>query len=410
MYNAILLNKCNLRCSYCFADDYMYVETPASPETAAMTEETFDHVVALLRSSGIDHVSLMGGEPTLHPEFRRLWSKAHALRFNFSLKSNATWDADMLAFLNEESSDDFHSFHLNVNGPERLTPSQWQTVRSNVISLRSRRKSLQFNLEGPRFEHQWILDLALEANIKHIFWTPTAPAVRTEGGQGNHSSDYNLFKREGHTDLLRFLRACAEAGIKTHGIHGPTPCLLAADEYEQLKKMGANIDGRCYPVYDFFPDGTIKYCFAMPPTLPRPLNLSNVKDLREVTASYMNDVFALRAASFPWQECVLCPEALEGRCHGGCMAQRSPSAQKARAADQHFFELVPLVNTQSIFQKPKKVAPFVALLAKIDGNKNLEEIFRELHANDEAQREMFKSWVVQAVGEGLVYARPLVIL
>ena len=63
--NTMINTKCNLACSYCFADETM----AARGYTEDMTMENFIEVLEYHKKSGQTEVRLLGGEPTIHPLF-----------------------------------------------------------------------------------------------------------------------------------------------------------------------------------------------------------------------------------------------------------------------------------------------------------------------------------------------------
>ncbi len=64
--NIILNSYCNLKCNYCFADEYMdeHVNTPSK----SMDYQFFQDEL-LPRIKKVSLINFMGGEPTLHPRF-----------------------------------------------------------------------------------------------------------------------------------------------------------------------------------------------------------------------------------------------------------------------------------------------------------------------------------------------------
>ncbi len=310
MYNVILNSTCNLRCDYCFADDYMYQEQPAA--TGDMTEETFYQVVEFLVKSKVSHVSLLGGEPTLHPSFREFWKSAQKYNIHYSLKSNALWSDDLLKFFNDHQGP-LYSFHLNINSPEKLSQLQWIRIRNNVIQLKSEHKSFQLNIDSPQFKYDWILDLAKETGVKHLLWSLAAPISSPK--PANTYAAQKDFKQEYSGRLEKFLLDAHEAGIRTTGVHGPTPCLITRELLEKIKTKGSSIEGNCDPVYDIFPDKKIHFCFPLKDKLSKP-TIDQVNDLWEVGDYLVKDSMIARSLSFPWADCPTCPEALAGTCHG----------------------------------------------------------------------------------------------
>ncbi len=75
MANLAISERCNLTCSYCFAADYLGLRQARSQ---FMSLAQYDDLLDFLDRSGIDQVRLLGGEPTLHPQFDILIQKARA--------------------------------------------------------------------------------------------------------------------------------------------------------------------------------------------------------------------------------------------------------------------------------------------------------------------------------------------
>ena len=61
MANIALLNRCNLRCPYCFADNYI------ADEKNDITKDAFLRLLDFCAPEG--EVGIIGGEPLLHKDF-----------------------------------------------------------------------------------------------------------------------------------------------------------------------------------------------------------------------------------------------------------------------------------------------------------------------------------------------------
>lgn len=75
--------RCNMSCKHCHVS--------AGPErTEMMSGETVDHVLSALAASPITTLDITGGAPELHPEFRRLVTRARNLGKQVMVRCNLT--------------------------------------------------------------------------------------------------------------------------------------------------------------------------------------------------------------------------------------------------------------------------------------------------------------------------------
>lgn len=67
MPNIAITNYCNLKCPYCFADDMIH------ESKNNMTLENYIKLLHYLTEyNNEQHVGIIGGEPTLHPQFKEI--------------------------------------------------------------------------------------------------------------------------------------------------------------------------------------------------------------------------------------------------------------------------------------------------------------------------------------------------
>ena len=79
MANLSLTTECNRHCRYCFARPVFRSQVTNAKH---MPPEIFERALDFLKRSNIDQVRLLGGEPTLHPQFPQFVEKVkeHGLR------------------------------------------------------------------------------------------------------------------------------------------------------------------------------------------------------------------------------------------------------------------------------------------------------------------------------------------
>jgi len=79
-----LLEKCNLRCTYCMPADGIAL----SPKASLMTADEIFSIAQIFVQNGVDKIRLTGGEPLLRKDFPEIASKLAALDVALSITTN----------------------------------------------------------------------------------------------------------------------------------------------------------------------------------------------------------------------------------------------------------------------------------------------------------------------------------
>ena len=83
MAHILLTDHCNRRCPYCFAKERL-----ADEQHTNMAYDDFVTAVEFLVRSDEPGITLLGGEPTLHPDFVRLYRYLIRRRLNVLMFTN----------------------------------------------------------------------------------------------------------------------------------------------------------------------------------------------------------------------------------------------------------------------------------------------------------------------------------
>lgn len=79
-----LLEKCNLRCTYCMPADGIAL----SPKASLMTTDEIFAIARTFVENGVDKIRLTGGEPLLRKDFSEIVSKLSTLEVSLSITTN----------------------------------------------------------------------------------------------------------------------------------------------------------------------------------------------------------------------------------------------------------------------------------------------------------------------------------
>ena len=64
-------------------------DTATQFDSNTMDDQTYQNIIAFLKESNVNYLSLLGGEPTLHPKFQNFLDLAHENNIKVSVKTNA---------------------------------------------------------------------------------------------------------------------------------------------------------------------------------------------------------------------------------------------------------------------------------------------------------------------------------
>ncbi|MFH1379699.1 MAG: radical SAM protein [bacterium] len=146
--NIHITDKCNLKCTYCYSNFY-------KRHNADIPKEQICRIVDAFADMGVIEVSLIGGEPFLHPEFDEIVDYIRAKDLFCSTVTNGYYLKRSI-----ETAKKFDMICISIDGPENLNditrgPGSYrraieglQLLRDNNIN-RSIRTTLQkHNLES----------------------------------------------------------------------------------------------------------------------------------------------------------------------------------------------------------------------------------------------------------------------
>ena len=156
MANLLITDTCTRRCPFCFARQRVDSEREGGAKRF-ISRENVRAVMEFLRRSGVRDLRLLGGEPTLHPEFRDIVSEALAEQFHVHIFTNgmmAAEIADYLGGLPEERL----SVLCNVSPQANDTAAQRDKVAYSLERL-GPRCQLGVTVTEPDSDMSFVIDL-----------------------------------------------------------------------------------------------------------------------------------------------------------------------------------------------------------------------------------------------------------
>lgn len=309
MANLIVSAVCNLRCAYCFAREAQ----PASG-AAFISLSDFDARLDFLNRSGVSETRLIGGEPTLHPQFPELVRRALARGRHLVVFSHGLIPAPALEALASVPAEAC-TVLVNMNaarGPAGPSEAEQRQRRATLVKLGPRALP-GWTIAAPSFRLDDLLPEILETGCRPVLRVGLAQPVLGGANRWLHPKQYPGVGAR----LAAFARRAAEAGIRLELDCGFVRCMFTDAELQTLTQAQTDFGWRCSPVLDIDLDGRARHCFPLG-------NFAHVALSDAGQASGLREALARQTRPHRlagvYKECSACPFKLSGECPGGCLA------------------------------------------------------------------------------------------
>lgn len=319
MPNIALTTYCNLHCPYCFADTMIQTK-----EIKNISLDTFKKICKWVLkdkpAETIGHIGLIGGEPTLHPQFKEILSIVDDifLKENCAgvLFTNGVYLEDFLPYIPEK----LHIL-INVNTPSAMKEVQWNKMNSTLEEIYNlgwfkNKVSIGCNICMEIDNYDFLWQIVNKYNLKVIRVSVTAPT----------KEEYKNDKDKYYETLLpKFLNFVKEA--KNYKVKLYRDCNWIPDCYyennEDLKLVKEICDNNrshsephCGPVVDITPDFTASACFGA----YQIVDCNLFKKYTDLEYYLLHKIIMPKFINNCSGKCSVCKEHELLTCQGGCLA------------------------------------------------------------------------------------------
>lgn len=308
MANLSVTLQCNRDCPYCFA---RLMRERGEADGLSMSRGTFLRALSFLRRSETNQVRLLGGEPTLHPDFEWLVSQTLERGFRLLVFSNGLMPGAALRCL-EGASPERVSVLLNIQSSPEQDPHEAKRQAVTLGRL-GPQITLGFNIYTASPDLEFLLPLFERYPLNRTVRLGLAhPCVRG-ANRFLRPKDYALAGRRS----AEFVRKAAELGVAVEFDCGFVPCMFP-DGFLELPGVNPTAIGlRCGPVPDILPDGSVAPCYPLASVWCLPL--SDERDAPYIRSQFERQMQPYRMLGIS-RRCAMCPWRAGGRCLGGCLA------------------------------------------------------------------------------------------
>lgn len=309
MANIAINNYCNLQCPYCFANRYITEE-----EKQSITIEQLDYILNFLGRTTVGRVGIIGGEPTLHPNFECILKRVKEFCSTHNTHCSVFSNGIRLYEYARLISDNIGCL-VNVNHPDVVGDKNWdEMLRSlNRIKVCSGidRITLGVNLYSTLRDYDFIFDLAHNYCKDLVRVSYVAPTCKFS----------NVDKRSYYSEAKEIFLPFVEKAIK-YGIHirldcNHIPrCYFTDEELSRIDSITEGFHDYCEPVVDITPDFKATACFGAYELF----ELDKFDNIQQV------ERFLRYKKLYPLSEnnisggCAECPKHQNLSCQGGCLA------------------------------------------------------------------------------------------
>lgn len=280
------------------------------------------------------HLSLLGGEPTLHPHFVDYVLYLTTRRFHTTIFTCGIMSPKRLKEAVEalKSVDDaLYSFVVNLNHPDMSTPSETERIEA-FLSEFGKQSTLSFNIFTLAFEMDYLFDYIERFNLRRHIRLGLAHPIPGEKNLYIPPDSFDQMAEKLSSYVPRFIEHNVSAGFDC----GFPLCNFTDEQIGKFFKLGKGsgtspVKFVCNPALDIGPDMTVWSCFPLSRYHKRSLyEFNSVQEVIEYYKTFHRDVRNSEAGIYP--KCEQCVYRENEQCAGGCLAHILNRQEAAGAA------------------------------------------------------------------------------
>lgn len=306
--NILFTNFCNKNCPYCFAKGKLTLEEKLSSSYIKLKELRI--IIDFLKQSKETQVGILGGEPTLHPEFKRAVTMIIKEGLGITIFSNGLMKKDVSMFLKRISANKCN-ITLNINSPESYTKKEWFVI-NRTARLLNKQLGLGFNIYRLDSDMDFMVDLIQKYNLKKIIRLAIAVPIFGSNNKYVEFTDYPKVSDK----IVNFIERHRLMGISFTFDCSFILCSFTDEQLGKLVRLRTLPVSACLGPIDVGPDLKLWHCFAISRIWNK--KLTDFKDLKAVYNFYNKRTKNFRRVG-AISGCLRCEYLKLGYCSGGCL-------------------------------------------------------------------------------------------
>lgn len=328
MANIMLTDSCNLRCPYCFANEFV------GGGKNEISEEAFEKAARFILGDGKQSfVGLIGGEPLTHPKFKSFVQRL--IRDDRVQRIQVYTNGILMDRFQDILIHPKVYLLINCNAPTDTGEVPFRKMCENLSALldagqTTDRVTLGINMYKPDFEYEYLLELLIKHQFHIVRVSCTVPNTEEERKEDPHAFFLRMKPR-----MLEFFHALMQHGITpTFDCNKIPSCLISKEEFDQFRLYMLNRQVRktmlssnianpivtCSPVIDIRQDLTAVRCFGLSEHTKQ--RIEDFSGITELENHYLRTIDAYACNTVYSQNCVDCHLRKVMKCTGGCLAYK----------------------------------------------------------------------------------------
>lgn len=320
MPNIAITTYCNLHCPYCFADTMINTE-----DIKNISLEQFEFILNWLdkdnNKDAISNIGLIGGEPTLHPQFKQILeiTDKFITKYNGSgtLFTNGVYLEQYLAHIPEN-----FTILLNINTPKAMAKWQWDALQKTLQKLyfigwldTPWKVTIGCNICMEIDDYDFLWNIVDQYKISHVRVSVTAPTKE------EYKNNKDLYYTSMIPKFLNFVKEAEKRNI-TLGrdcnyipycyYENPNDLALV----QKILQVPFHDVPHCGPIVDITPDFTASSCFGAYETV----NCAKFDTYSQLIYYLVNACVIPKFKNNNTGKCKNCEKHKLMLCQGGCLA------------------------------------------------------------------------------------------
>lgn len=309
MPNIAIIKTCNLKCPYCFADDM--IQEDESKEISLEQLNKILNWIGKIPLTG--HVGIIGGEPTLHHQFKEILYIMSDFCDRNNVKTLIFTNGILLHKYIHLINDNIN-FLVNVNKLNDYNKQQLIQSLDECNKLQWLEGKIAFgcNLYSSNEDYSYFWEIIDRyKDIKSVRMSITAPVMEED------KKDKFLYYNKMKPILFQFLKEAQKRQLKISFDCNQIPvCFLTDEEYKYIKSFG-DYSTFCTPVVDITADFRASSCFgSYEDTL---IDCTHFDNLQEIERYFFNKMMK-KTLTNNQSDCQECEKFKYFKCQGGCLS------------------------------------------------------------------------------------------